>query len=54
MKKYIKPLSEFVEVNIEMTIANTSPNSKIEIEEGGGDEQLSNEYRGSWGNIWNN
>ena len=56
-KKYIKPLVEIVELDIEMMIA-TSGEENLEIEYT--DEDASEEYevlvnkrRGVWGDLWN-
>lgn len=56
-KKYIKPLVEIVELDIEMMIA-TSGEENLEIEYT--DEEASEEYevlvnkrRGVWGDLWN-
>lgn len=59
MKKYIKPQSEFIEIEITTAVITDS----LIVGDGGGDdgtvnpdgsEQLSNEYRGDWSNIWGN
>ena len=55
MKRYIKPTSEFIEVE-------TVPILKASIYMGGNKEaidnaeeaQLGNEHRGDWDNIWGN
>ena len=51
MKRYIKPTSEVVELNVSGNILLTL--SKTE-EEMGGDSALSDEHRGDWENIWGN
>ena len=51
MKRYIKPTSEVVELNVTGNILLVL--SKTEEEMGGG-SALSNEYRGDWDNIWGN
>ena len=60
MKRYIKPTIEFIEVE-------TSPilDGSLWVDKGGGEggsdyadpdgtDQLSNEYRSDWQNIWGN
>ena len=52
MKRYIKPTSEVVELNVTGNILLTL--SKTE-EEAPGDGALSNEHReGDWNDIWKN
>ena len=50
MKRYIKPTSEVVELNVSGSILLVL--SKTEEEMGGGNA-LSDEHRSDWENIWN-
>lgn len=51
MKRYIKPTSEVVELNVTGNILLVL--SKTEEETGGGNA-LSGEHRSDWDNIWEN
>lgn len=51
MKRYIKPASEVVELNVSGSILLVL--SKTEEEMGGGNA-LSDEHRSDWENIWGN
>ena len=51
-KTYIKPEMEVTNLELVTMIATSAP--KIEIEDGSGEEILSNGRRGTWGNLWNN
>lgn len=54
MKKvYITPSLEVIGIDTVEIMAGSPP--QIEIDKDGevGDEQLSNDRRGSWGNLWN-
>ena len=56
MKRYIKPTIEFIEVKISPILEGSL---WIDNGEGGtvnpdGSDQLSNEHRGDWENIWGN
>ena len=60
MKRYIKPTSEFIEVKTSPILDGSS--GDLWIDGGGGEDyanpdgsdQLSNEHRGDWNNIWGN
>ena len=52
-KVYIAPQMEFVDIEPMTIIATSTPNIGIvRGEENGGDEILSNDRRGTWGNLW--
>lgn len=51
MKRYIKPTSEVVELNVTGNILLVL--SKTDEEAGGG-SALSDEHRSDWDNIWEN
>lgn len=52
-KTYIKPSMEVVNVVLESHMMSNSGTPNIEVRpEEGGDEMLSNDRRGSWGNLW--
>lgn len=47
-KKYISPVSEIVEIATLHMLA-LSKESDVQIDD---EEQMSNEFRGDWDNIW--
>ena len=49
-KEYIKPSVEAIEMAAISMMAASTP--KIDIEDGEGEEILSNRHRGEWGNLW--
>ena len=52
-KQYIAPAMEIAELEIVEMLAASTP--KIDIDFGGsGEEILTNDRRGTWGNLWNN
>ena len=51
-KTYIKPSMEVVNVVLEShMMSNSTPNIGVRPDEEG-NEMLSNDRRGSWGNLW--
>ncbi len=48
-KEYISPSMVYVQIECESVIADSIG---IDKESPGGTELLSNERRGSWGNVW--
>ncbi|MBR3858670.1 MAG: hypothetical protein IKJ18_01440 [Bacteroidaceae bacterium] len=52
-KTYIKPEITIIDVDtVEMIAASPIPSIGIDKEGEGGTEILSNDRRGSWGNLW--
>ena len=49
-KEYISPIAEIVEVGV----LNMLALSKESVEQIDDTEQMSNEFRGDWSNIWEN
>lgn len=49
-KQYIAPAMEIAEIEMVSMMAASKPN--IGFEDGEGGEILSNDRRGSWGNLW--
>lgn len=56
-KAYIAPQMEFVDIEPTTIIATSNPGGPnigiVGGEENGGEEILSNDRRGDWGNLWN-
>ena len=48
-KTYIAPTVEITEIE---TVAMLAASIGIDTNHGGSDEQLSNDRRGTWGNLW--
>jgi hypothetical protein len=59
MKRYIKPTIEFIEVETSPILDGSNGNLWVDNGEGGtadpdGSDQLSNEHRSDWSDIWKN
>lgn len=50
-KEYVKPETSLVEVEV-MTMLAGSPSPTMSISDAHAKEELSNDRRGEWGNLW--
>ena len=51
-KEYIKPSAEVIEIDTVQMLAASAENIPVGGNGQGGGEALSNDRRGSWGNLW--
>ena len=57
MKRYIKPASEIIDIETSLMLAQSmyvGKNDETVDPDDENFEQLSNEHRGDWNNIWGN
>ena len=52
-KEYIAPEVEIVEIAVVEMLAGSSFNGSVSDDETDEDAWMSNDRRGSWGNLWN-
>ena len=53
-KKYIVPQMEVIEMEVSLVLAASAGDISVGGDGNGGGDALSNRYRGSWGNLWDN
>ena len=51
-KKYIAPQMEVIEMEVSLVLAASAEEIPVGGDGNGGGDALSNDRRGSWGNLW--